>query len=57
MLFFFGVGLAAQCVDGALGMAYKVTSSSLLLSFGVPPAALSASVHTASIFTSGVSAT
>ena len=55
MLLFFGVGLAAQCVDGSLGMAYKVTSSSLLLSLGVPPAAVSASVHTASIVTSGVS--
>lgn len=55
MLLFFGIGLAAQCVDGALGMAYKVTSSSLLLSLGVPPVAVSASVHTASIVTSGVS--
>lgn len=55
LLLFFGIGLAAQCVDGALGMAYKVTSSSLLLSLGVPPAAVSASVHTASIVTSGVS--
>lgn len=48
-------GFAAQMVDGALGMAYGVTATTTLLSFGVPPAAASASVHTSEIFTSGVS--
>ena len=41
------VGFAAQVVDGALGMAYGVTASSLLLGLGVPPAVSSA---TATLF-------
>lgn len=49
------VGLFAQVVDGALGMAYGVTSTSFLLAAGVPPAAASASVHVAEIFTTGFS--
>ncbi|WP_348536056.1 sulfite exporter TauE/SafE family protein [Labrys sp. LIt4] len=49
------VGLLAQIVDGALGMAYGVTSTTFLLSAGVPPAAASASVHIAEIFTTGFS--
>lgn len=55
-LFYVVTGFAAQFVDGALGMAYGVTASSLLLSFGVPPAAASATVHAAECFTTGVSA-
>lgn len=54
-LFFLVAGFAAQMVDGALGMGYGVSSTSLLLSFGVSPAVASASVHTAEIFTCGVS--
>jgi uncharacterized protein len=50
------VGFLAQIVDGALGMAYGVVSSSVLLSFGVPPAAASASVHAAEVFTTAASA-
>jgi uncharacterized membrane protein YfcA len=49
------VGFIAQLIDGALGMAYGVSSTTFLLSIGIPPAAASASVHTAEIFTSGVS--
>ena len=49
------VGLAAQLVDGALGMAFGLVSSSVLLSMGLPPAAVSASVHNAEIFTTGAS--
>ncbi|MBB3103220.1 sulfite exporter TauE/SafE family protein [Azomonas macrocytogenes] len=49
------VGLGAQIVDGALGMAYGVTSTTFLLSAGVPPAAASGSVHIAEIFTTGFS--
>jgi len=52
------VGLAAQLVDGALGMAYGVTSTTLLLAIGTNPAAASATVHLAEIGTtlaSGVS--
>jgi len=50
------VGLGAQLVDGALGMAYGVTSTSFLLSLGVTPAVSSASVHVAEMFTTGASA-
>ena len=49
------VGLLAQLVDGSLGMAYGVTSSTLLLTAGVAPAAASAAVHFSEIGTSLVS--
>ncbi len=52
---FVAVGFAAQLVDGAIGMAYGVTSTTVLLSFGVPPAVASASVHAAEVFTTAVS--
>ena len=55
ILLFTLVGFVAQCIDGALGMAYGVSSTSILLSLGVPPAAASASVHTAEMFTTGAS--
>ncbi|MBW0118645.1 sulfite exporter TauE/SafE family protein [Pseudonocardia abyssalis] len=45
------VGFGAQLVDGALGMAYGVTSTSLLLIAGVNPATASASVHLAEVGT------
>lgn len=50
------VGFGAQIVDGALGMAYGVISSTVLLAFGVPPATASASVHAAEVFTTAASA-
>lgn len=50
------IGFAAQLVDGALGMAFGVISTSALLSFGVAPAQASAIVHTAEIFTTAGSA-
>ncbi|MBP6705458.1 MAG: sulfite exporter TauE/SafE family protein [Vicinamibacteria bacterium] len=53
---FVAAGFVAQLIDGALGMAYGVTASSLLLAFGVPPAAASATVHAAECFTTGASA-
>jgi len=52
------VGLGAQLVDGSLGMAYGVTSTTLLLAIGTNPAAASATVHLAEVGTtlaSGVS--
>ncbi len=49
------VGLIAQTVDGALGMAYGITSSSFLLATGSSPAVATASVHIAEVFTTGVS--
>ncbi|GAB3911102.1 sulfite exporter TauE/SafE family protein [Larkinella knui] len=48
-------GFLAQTIDGALGMAYGISSTSLLLSMGVSPAAASASVHIAEVFTTGAS--
>lgn len=54
LLFVLG-GFIAQMIDGSLGMAYGVSATTFLLSFGISPAASSASVHTAEIFTSGVS--
>jgi uncharacterized protein len=55
-LLYIVIGFAAQLIDGALGMAYGTIASSLLLSFGVPPAVSSATVHTAECFTTGTSA-
>jgi len=49
------VGFLAQLVDGALGMAYGATSSSLLLAYGLAPATASASVHLAELGTTAVS--
>lgn len=49
------IGLGAQLVDGALGMAFGLICSSILLSMGLPPAAVSASVHAAEVVTTGVS--
>ena len=53
-LFFF-VGLLAQLVDGALGMAFGVTATTVMLSFGTSPAQASALVHIAEIFTTATS--
>ena len=49
------VGLVAQMIDGSLGMAYGVTSSTLLLATGIAPAAASAAVHFSEIGTTLVS--
>lgn len=52
------VGFIAQTIDGALGMAYGITSNSILLGIGIPPASASAWVHLAEVFTtlaSGIS--
>ncbi len=54
-LLFAMVGFLAQAVDGALGMAYGVISSTTLLAFGVSPAHASAAVHAAEMFTTAAS--
>jgi|HigsolmetaAR204D_1030405.scaffolds.fasta_scaffold02815_3 hypothetical protein len=54
-ILFVAVGFAAQLVDGSVGMAYGLTGTSVLLSFGVPPSVASASIHTAEVFTTGAS--
>lgn len=56
LLPFILIGFAAQMVDGALGMAFGVISSTLLISIGLPPAAASAGVHVVESFTTGASA-
>lgn len=55
LLPFIAAGFAAQLIDGALGMAFGVISSTLLISLGMPPAAASAGVHTVETFTTGTS--
>lgn len=56
LLPFILIGFAAQVVDGALGMAYGVISSTLLIASGVPPKNASAGVHAAEMFTTAASA-
>jgi len=52
---FFAVGLVAQLIDGALGMAFGITATTFMLSFGVSPVQASAMVHIAEIFTTAAS--
>jgi uncharacterized membrane protein YfcA len=54
-LWFALLGALAQLVDGALGMAYGLICSTVLLSLGMPPATVSAAVHTAEMVTTGIS--
>jgi len=49
------IGFAAQIIDGALGMAYGISSTACLLALGVSPAIASASVHAAEVVTTGLS--
>ncbi|MNJ85947.1 Siroheme synthase [compost metagenome] len=53
--YFILAGFVAQMIDGALGMAYGVSATTFLLSFGISPAVSSMAVHASEIFTSGVS--
>jgi len=58
MGWFILIGSAAQLVDGAFGMAYGVTVTTLLLSMGIPgltPAVASASMHASEVLTTGTS--
>ena len=48
-------GFVAQLVDGALGMGYGVTCTTVLLSLGINLPAISGSIHTAEMFSSGAS--
>lgn len=51
---FVAVGFVAQLVDGALGMAYGLLCTSVLVAMGAPPAMASASVHAAEVVTTGL---
>ena len=53
---FLAIGFFAQLVDGALGMAFGVISTTTLLTVGLSPAHASAMVHTAEVFTTAASA-
>ncbi len=55
-LIYLSIGIFAQLVDNTLGMGYGATSTSFLLSVGVPPALSSTAVHVAEMFTTGASA-
>ncbi|MEJ7769552.1 MAG: TSUP family transporter [Chitinophagaceae bacterium] len=48
-------GFVAQLVDGALGMGYGVTCTTVMLSLGINLPAISGSIHTAEMFSSGAS--
>ena len=56
LLLFVLAGFLAQLIDGTISMGYGVSATSLLLSFGVAPAAASASVHTAEVVATAFSA-
>ena len=49
------IGFVAQLIDGLLGMGYGLTSTAALLSAGIPLPAISGSIHTAEMFSSGAS--
>lgn len=49
------IGFLAQFINGSIGMGYGVTSTALLLFFGVIPSIASSSIHTSGIFTSLIS--
>ena len=49
------VGFVAQLIDGMLGMGYGIVSAISLMTLGLNPAAVSASIHTAEMFASGAS--
>ncbi len=55
LVFFTIIGFLAQLVDGAIGMAYGVLSTTLLIFLGVSPLHASASVKAAEFVTTGVS--
>lgn len=56
-LIFMLIGFGAQIIDGALGMAFGVLTSTSLLTMGIPPALASAMTHVTEIFTSAASGT
>ncbi len=49
------IGFLAQMSDGSLGMGYGTIATTFLLAYGVTPALVSSQVHSARVFSSGVS--
>ena len=56
LLLIFATGFVAQLIDGALGMAFGLVSSTALMTIGLSPAHASAVVHTAEVATTAASA-
>lgn len=54
-LIMLATGFLAQMVDGSLGLGYGTISTTFLLAYGVSPAIVSSRVHSARVFSSGVS--
>ena len=52
---FVAIGFGAQLIDGMLGMGYGVVTAISLMSLNIAPAAVSASIHSAEMFSSGAS--
>ena len=55
IIIFIVIGFIAQMIDGCLGMAYGVSTTTFFLSLGITPAIASACVHTSEMFTTAVS--
>ncbi|MDP2356432.1 MAG: sulfite exporter TauE/SafE family protein [Beijerinckiaceae bacterium] len=55
ILIFIAIGFFAQLIDGAIGMAFGVLTTTSLLAMGVPPAAASAMTHVTEVFTTAAS--
>lgn len=55
LLLWIAGGFLAQMIDGSLGMAYGVSSTTFLMSFGISPAVASASMHASEIAITGAS--
>ncbi len=55
LLLFVAIGFLAQIVDGALGLAFGVLTTTSLLAVGVPPATASAMTHATECFTTAAS--
>jgi len=55
IIIFIIFGFIAQLIDGALGMAYGVSSNAFFLSLGIPPSIASACIHTSEMFTTAAS--
>lgn len=49
-------GFLAQIIAGSMGMGYGVICTTVLLTLGISPPAISSSIHTAETFTSGFTA-
>ena len=49
------VGFVAQIIDGAIGLGYGIMCSTTMMLMGVKLPAISGSIHTAEIFSSGIS--